>query len=261
MVAKRTPVVELQPSWGLSGTNATSIDTNVAGACYGSDTFVSGQWYEATSTSNTVDLSGSECTELSFMIDTNEATASTTYRLRLVKSDGTLFTSYLQYPTLTIVPDIIASTSARYSKDSIMTTGSGCDTSSWNCIAPDTANNTGYDPAIAIGTDGLPVIAYWFSSGGDLKVFKCGNVDCTAGNTITTVVNSSDGGRQPSIAIAPDGNPVITYFDNGLQEMHIVKCGNSTCSEKNTNTSLGSAPINNDPWQSGQTVCRLWCQI
>jgi hypothetical protein len=96
----------------------------------------------------------------------------------------------------------------------------------------------GRQSAITIGEDGFPVVAY--SSGSntsfqDLKVLKCTNPACSSGNIITTVDSSGNSvGRSPSIAIAPDGNPVIVYIDGDNVDLKLLKCGNSSCSSGNT---------------------------
>ena len=72
---------------------------------------------------------------------------------------------------------------------------------------------TGRYTSIAIGTDGNPVISYWDNTNDDLKVAYCGNISCSAGNTIITVDSTGDVGRDTSIAIGTDGNPVISYRD------------------------------------------------
>jgi hypothetical protein len=48
-------------------------------------------------------------------------------------------------------------------------------------------NVVGYDTAIAVGSDGLPVISYRDVTAGALKVAKCANGACTGTATITTV--------------------------------------------------------------------------
>ena len=68
--------------------------------------------------------------------------------------------------------------------------------------------------SIAIGVDGLPVVSYLSPEGDNpitdfvLKLAHCGNVTCTAGNTLTTVDRAFSG---PSIAIGADGLPVVSY--------------------------------------------------
>ncbi|BCB78906.1 hypothetical protein GCM10022251_43770 [Phytohabitans flavus] len=84
----------------------------------------------------------------------------------------------------------------------------------------DTLGETGYEPAIAIGSDGLPVIAYAShraSFGGtttayDLKVARCSTVTCTSGGTrFVDRPSNVQGGI--AIAIGPDGFPLISYLD------------------------------------------------
>ena len=103
----------------------------------------------------------------------------------------------------------------------------------------DSTGNVGYYSSIAIGTDGYPVISYQDSSNQDLKVVKCGNIDCSSGNTITTVETASNRGLYTSIAIGSDTYPVISYsyWDPGYDLM-VVKCGNTACSSGNTITTV-----------------------
>jgi len=100
----------------------------------------------------------------------------------------------------------------------------------------DSANFVGLWTSIAIGTDNNPVISYRDNTNDDLKVAHCGNISCSAGNTITAVDSSGDVGEYTSIAIGTDSNPVISYhkFING--ELKVVHCGNASCSAGNTIT-------------------------
>jgi hypothetical protein len=103
--------------------------------------------------------------------------------------------------------------------------------SSGNIITPvDTAGDVGQYTSITIGTDGLPVISYYDSTNGDLKVVKCGNTACSSGNIIRMVTNAGDVGRYSSIAIGTDGLPVISYHDNTLYYLKVVKCADASCS-------------------------------
>ncbi|MBI2575264.1 hypothetical protein HYV82_05260, partial [Candidatus Woesearchaeota archaeon] len=81
------------------------------------------------------------------------------------------------------------------------------------------------------GTDGLAVISYYDQTNTDTKVLKCGNINCSAGNTITTVLNANDDSGQgwTSIAVPPDGLPVISYIATGGY-LSVVKCANPACS-------------------------------
>ncbi|MCH7597989.1 hypothetical protein IID27_03050, partial [Patescibacteria group bacterium] len=95
---------------------------------------------------------------------------------------------------------------------------------------------TGHRTSIAIGTDGLPVIAYHDVSAGDLNVLKCGNTACSSGNTIEQLVQGGIVGEYNSIAIGADGLPVISYYDTSNPDLWVAKCGNAACSSGNTLT-------------------------
>ena len=68
-----------------------------------------------------------------------------------------------------------------------------------------------------------------------LKVAHCGNVTCTAGNTLTTVDSE---GFVGSIAIGADGLPVVSYEENDA--LKVAHCGNVTCTAGNTLTTVDS---------------------
>ena len=84
---------------------------------------------------------------------------------------------------------------------------------------------------IAIGSDGLGVIAYLNATSGDLNVFHCDDINCRSGtNQVVDSVN--DVGYYPSIAIGTDGFPLISYFDNTNDDLKVVHCSNADCSSK-----------------------------
>ncbi len=99
---------------------------------------------------------------------------------------------------------------------------------------------------IAIGSDGLPVIAYNNASGDDINVLKCGNAACSAGNTEVNVDTTGNIGNAVHMAIAPDGLPIISYHDEGLRSLRVVKCGNINCSASNTITTLSASGTQTD---------------
>ena len=90
-------------------------------------------------------------------------------------------------------------------------------------------------PAIAIGSDGLPVIAYhayYDSQGrGELHLYKCADRACTSGRNHTLDFDSGGNvGTYNSIAIGADGLPVIAYRDNARHGLRVLKCGTVECS-------------------------------
>lgn len=82
--------------------------------------------------------------------------------------------------------------------------------------------------SIAIGVDGMPIIAYTktTSSGSSIPLWvsHCSTITCT-GTTTTTNIGI---GPNPSMAIGSDGMPIISY-DSG-----ITHCSNITCSSFTT---------------------------
>ena len=223
-VAKMLPITEIQPSWGLSGTSSDPLTATSTGACTPNTTWVNGAWFEGTAVS-TLTTINNQCTELAFMLDTSEAVASTTYRLRLVESDGDVLNAYAKYPALRIISE--AQNIKRYSKEAIMTSANTASSSVWNVAQLDTA---GYYTSLAIGTDGYPVIGY-VGPGNILKVIKCSNSSCTSFSSTTV----DTAGYYTSLAIGTDGYPVISYQGPG-NALKVAKCSNVACTQSSSTT-------------------------
>jgi hypothetical protein len=93
--------------------------------------------------------------------------------------------------------------------------------------------------SITIGTDGLPVISYYYYTSYDLKVAHCGNASCSSGNMITSVDTGGIlGFDNTSITIGTDGLPVISYYDYTNEDLKVAHCGNASCSSGNTTYSV-----------------------
>jgi prepilin-type N-terminal cleavage/methylation domain-containing protein len=102
-------------------------------------------------------------------------------------------------------------------------------------------SGTARKSSVAIGNDGFPVISHYASGIRDLLVVKCGNADCSSGNTVTTVDSVGSVGIDNDIAVPADGLPVISEFDLTNIDLKVVKCGNAACSSGNTVTTVDSA--------------------
>jgi hypothetical protein len=94
-----------------------------------------------------------------------------------------------------------------------------------------TGFNFGIHTTIAIGADGLPVIAYGFA--GDkgvlswgINVAKCTNAACMGAATISSLFDDSQA-LQLDLAIGSDGLPIISYAD--MAGIKVVKCGTRSC--------------------------------
>ena len=97
-------------------------------------------------------------------------------------------------------------------------------------------NEAGPLNSLAIGSDGLPLIAYMKHP--DLfQVAHCGNTACTFGNTIANVDTQSTLGldevlSKPSLVIGVDGLPLIGYGAQDEGSNNLLKsahCSNFTC--------------------------------
>jgi hypothetical protein len=102
----------------------------------------------------------------------------------------------------------------------------------------------GSSTSIAIGVDGLPVISHHRYSLGPiiqfvLRVTKCGNPACTAGNVSSDVDSPIDySDSYNSVAIGADGLPVISYRNEALGALRVTRCGAPDCAAGNVSTNV-----------------------
>ncbi|HYF63153.1 MAG TPA: hypothetical protein VD886_10100 [Herpetosiphonaceae bacterium] len=92
----------------------------------------------------------------------------------------------------------------------------------------DNSGATGQDPSIAIGSDGLPIVAYHDASQQDLRVAHCQNPACS-GSVLITVDGAGNTGLTPSITIGSDGLPLISYQYRAAKLLKTIHCGNLFC--------------------------------
>ena len=104
----------------------------------------------------------------------------------------------------------------------------------------DGPNLVGQYSAITLGADGLPVISYYDTTNGDLKVAKCSTAACTGANTVTTVDSVGIVGLHTSITLGADGLPVISYYDLSNGDLKAAKCINAACTGTSTLTTVDS---------------------
>jgi hypothetical protein len=97
--------------------------TGDAGSCTGGTAIKQSYFFEQTGTSGGLTIAPSSCYELSFVIDTVNASANTTYRFRLYdKSTASALDAYSAYPSFTTVTS--GNNTARYSKSNTLATNS-----------------------------------------------------------------------------------------------------------------------------------------
>jgi hypothetical protein len=115
----------------------------------------------------------------------------------------------------------------------------GCTAGNVSTIADDPVHEVGRFSSIAIGADGLPVISHMNVTAHWLRVTKCGNADCTAGNVSVNVDGNNDSvGIYSSIAIGADGLPIISHQDFTAGALRVTRCGTAACSAGNVSTTV-----------------------
>jgi len=114
-----------------------------------------------------------------------------------------------------------------------------------------TVDNSGADVvgtygSIAIGADHLPIISYWNSTAGTLKVAHCNDAACAGANeTITTVDDPAVNlvGAYSSIAIGADQLPIVAYQDATAGALKVAHCDDMLCAGANeTITTVDDSP-------------------
>ena len=106
--------------------------------------------------------------------------------------------------------------------------------SAWICgnLPPSLLNlgETGYYPSVALGADGLPVVAFYSSPDNRLNLLKCGDPSCI-GPTATSIVDTNvSGSGRIGLVVGADGFPIISYTTSNTNLLRVAKCLNSSCS-------------------------------
>jgi hypothetical protein len=115
------------------------------------------------------------------------------------------------------------------------------------CLGFNTSSDLGaggLTPTIAISADGFPIIAH--IDGSTLKVVKCSEPKCAAGNAVTSVTTSGAfADTAPLSMVVPvDGRPAITHPDSLGVALKFTKCGNAACSAGNVTTVIDGGGSN-----------------
>jgi hypothetical protein len=110
-------------------------------------------------------------------------------------------------------------------------------------ITLDSAGLTGFQTSIIIGIHGYPIISYHDGTNGDLKVISCTSRDCSTALPPVTIDSAGVVGWDTSMAVGPNGNPVISYmgFAGGLKLAVCTDyvCSSAVVSELDTDAAVG----------------------
>jgi hypothetical protein len=212
-------------------TNRDDADCTTAGAY-----FNIGRWYENDNASGVPLGSGSatkQCTEVSFVLNTSQATAGTTYRFILASKDslqqdagpwrgaGTVS----NYATMSVE----AATTLRVGKDNAYNP-SACTAATWSCLIVDDANTVRPTrTGLAFDGSGGAWAAYQHETAGDIWVTRyvgTGGSGCSfAGSPewSCSAVDTANDLQYPTLGVDPSGQTWIAYYDNTNKDVRLAK--------------------------------------
>jgi hypothetical protein len=87
----------------------------------------------------------------------------------------------------------------------------------------------GGEPTLAIGSDGLPVIAHRDSTNDALILDRCIDIVCSDSVRVT-LDNETVNSTFASITVGADGLPIIAYRDDINDVLDVLACGSVSCS-------------------------------
>ena len=96
-------------------------------------------------------------------------------------------------------------------------------------VSVDEDGDVGASTSIELDVDGNPVVSYRDISNNYLKLLHCGNPACTAGNTIARREVDASAGIGSSLALDPDGNPIVSYRDIANGNLRVLHCTDPGC--------------------------------
>ena len=99
----------------------------------------------------------------------------------------------------------------------------------------------GAHTSLVLDSSGNPVISYYDSTNGDLKLVHCDDPNCEGTELSQTVDAAGIVGAHTSLVLDSSGNPVIAYTDTANRDLKLVHCDDPNCAGVETPQTVDSA--------------------
>jgi hypothetical protein len=87
-----------------------------------------------------------------------------------------------------------------------------------------------FQTSLQLSAVGNPVVSYYDTTNGNLKVVHCNDPACAGGDESPQIVDGpGDVGLYSSLRLDAAGNPAISYFDRGNADLKYVRCNDPVC--------------------------------
>lgn len=113
----------------------------------------------------------------------------------------------------------------------LLTCGNANCTANNTIVTVDNAAAVGGYPSLVLDASGKPAISYLDVTNGKLKIVRCGNATCSAGNTIASAGTASNFvGYFTSLVLDASNKPVVSFWDRTNGDLNVLRCTNTSCS-------------------------------
>ncbi|MGI9188032.1 MAG: collagen-like triple helix repeat-containing protein [Gaiellales bacterium] len=111
-----------------------------------------------------------------------------------------------------------------------------CTSATTEVVDPGAGSVYGDQTSITIGTDGLPVVAYFTTATRDLLLVHCTSATCSTASAPITVASAGWVGEYVDIAVGTDGRPVMAYYDRTNGDVEFARCADAVCTSASAST-------------------------